>query len=159
VFNLSGSETVFLLLLALIVLGPEKLPDALRRFGKGYAEFRKMATGFQTEMRSALDEPMREMRETADAIKQAANLEGLDELVSDAKKGFRFDSAAPAPTHAKVAPPSPGDADAGATDSTTTDTGDAPAAGSDDDALIAALDADPGVDLSGDGAAQEERPS
>ena len=44
-FNLSGSEIVFLLLLALIVLGPEKLPEAVRKFGKAYAEFKKMTTG------------------------------------------------------------------------------------------------------------------
>ena len=67
-FNLSGSEMVFLLLLALIILGPEKLPEAVRRFGKGYSEFKKMSMGFQSELKSALDEPMREMRETADAL-------------------------------------------------------------------------------------------
>ena len=73
-FNLSGSEIVFLLLIALIVLGPEKLPEAVRKFGKVYAEAKKMSTGFQTELKSALDEPMREMRETAEAFKNAANL-------------------------------------------------------------------------------------
>ncbi|HEY7628934.1 MAG TPA: Sec-independent protein translocase protein TatB, partial [Ilumatobacteraceae bacterium] len=72
-FNLSGSEIVFLLLIALIVLGPEKLPDAVRKFGKVYAEFKKMSTGFQSELKTALDEPMRELRETADAIKKAAS--------------------------------------------------------------------------------------
>jgi sec-independent protein translocase protein TatB len=30
VFNMSGSEIVVILLLALIVLGPEKLPEAIR---------------------------------------------------------------------------------------------------------------------------------
>ena len=74
-FNLSGSEIVFLLLLALIVLGPEKLPEAVRRFGKAYAEFKKMSTGFQSELKTALDEPMREMRETADAFKKAVNFD------------------------------------------------------------------------------------
>ena len=75
VFNFSGSEIVFLLLLALIVLGPEKLPDAVRKFGKTYAEFKKMTTGFQSELKSALDEPMREMRDTADAFKKAASFD------------------------------------------------------------------------------------
>jgi sec-independent protein translocase protein TatB len=78
-FNLSGSEIVFLLLLALIVLGPEKLPDAVRRFGKAYAEFKKMSTGFQSELKSALDEPMREMRETADAFKNAVNFDFVED--------------------------------------------------------------------------------
>ena len=77
-FNLSGSEIVFLLLIALIVLGPEKLPEAVRKFGKAYAEFKKMSTGFQSELKSALDEPMREMRDTAEAFKKAANFDFLD---------------------------------------------------------------------------------
>ena len=71
-FNLSGSEIVFLLLMGLVVLGPDRLPDAMRRAGKAYAEFKKMSTGFQSEMRSALDEPLRELRETADLAKSAA---------------------------------------------------------------------------------------
>lgn len=74
-FNLSGSEIVFLLIIALVVLGPEKLPDAVRKFGKFYGEFKRMSTGFQTELRNALDEPMREMRETSDALRKAANLD------------------------------------------------------------------------------------
>ena len=50
VFNLSGSEIVVILLLALVVLGPEKLPDALRRAGRTYAELKKMGNSFQTEV-------------------------------------------------------------------------------------------------------------
>ena len=49
-FNLSGSEIVVILLLALVVLGPEKLPDALRRAGRTYAELKKMGNSFQAEM-------------------------------------------------------------------------------------------------------------
>jgi len=102
-FNLSGSELVFLLLLALIVLGPEKLPEAVRKFGRVYSELKKMSTGFQSELKSALDEPMREMRETADVFKKAVNFEFDDEggmVVSDdvnetpdepAPKKFEFD--------------------------------------------------------------------
>ena len=74
-FNFSGSEIVFLLLLALIVLGPEKLPEAVRKFGKTYGEIKKMTSGFQSELKTALDEPMREMRETADAFKKAASFD------------------------------------------------------------------------------------
>jgi sec-independent protein translocase protein TatB len=61
-----------------VVLGPEKLPEAVRRFGKAYGEFKKMTTGFQSELRSALDEPMREMRETADALRKAVDIEAKD---------------------------------------------------------------------------------
>jgi sec-independent protein translocase protein TatB len=75
VFNIQGSELIFLLLIALVVLGPEKLPDAVRKFGRTYAEFKKVANGFQGELRSVLDEPMREMRSTADALRNAAKFD------------------------------------------------------------------------------------
>jgi len=73
VFNLQGSEIIIIMLLALVVLGPEKLPDAVRRFSKTYGELKKMGSGFQTELKSALDEPMREMRETAQMVRDAAD--------------------------------------------------------------------------------------
>jgi sec-independent protein translocase protein TatB len=73
VFNLQGSELVALILIALVVLGPEKLPDAIRRFGKLYGELKKMSSGFQNELKSALDEPLKEMRETADLIKKSTS--------------------------------------------------------------------------------------
>ena len=77
-FNLQGSEIVFILLIALVVLGPEKLPDAVRRFTKTYAELKKMGSGFQSELKSALDEPMKQMQETASLMQNAADLGSLD---------------------------------------------------------------------------------
>jgi sec-independent protein translocase protein TatB len=97
-FNLSGSEIVFLLLIALVVLGPERLPDAMRRFGKTYSEVKKMSAGFQSELKSALDEPMREMRETADAVRKAANfdLDGGDASAATTGPADAMAAATPA---------------------------------------------------------------
>jgi sec-independent protein translocase protein TatB len=72
VFNLSGSEIIFLIVIALVVLGPDKLPEAMRKAGKAYGDFKRMTSGFQNEMKSVLDEPMRELRETADLAKKSA---------------------------------------------------------------------------------------
>ena len=77
-FNLSGSEIIVILLLALVVLGPEKLPDALRRAGRTYAELKKMGNSFQDEMRSVIDEPVKEMRETADLLRSSASFTDAD---------------------------------------------------------------------------------
>jgi len=79
VFNLQGSELIIILLLALVVLGPEKLPDAMRKAGRMYADLKKMASGFQDEFRSALDEPMREMRDTANLLRDSADFTSLSE--------------------------------------------------------------------------------
>ena len=112
VFNIEGSELIFLLLIALVILGPEKLPEAVRKFTKGYAEFKKMASGFQGEMRNVLDEPMRELRGTADAVRAAAKFDldpdagatpgsavstpGVSQITRE--KGLNFGSAAPRET-------------------------------------------------------------
>ncbi len=103
-FNLQGSEIIFILLLALVVLGPEKLPSAIRRFTQTYGELRKMGTGFQSELKSALDEPMREMRETAQAVRDAADPDKVA-AESDAEQRRRADGAAGPPAPGTPAPP------------------------------------------------------
>ncbi len=97
-FNLSGSEIVVIVLLALIVLGPEKLPEAIRRFGRVYGELKRMSTGFQSEFRNAFDEPMREFRETAQLTKDAV-MRPVNEVRDTFKEvgaeaGRTFDEAA-----------------------------------------------------------------
>ena len=54
-FNVGGSEIIVSLLLALLLLGPEKLPDAARTVGKFLAEVRRVTSGFEEEVRSAMD--------------------------------------------------------------------------------------------------------
>jgi Tat protein translocase TatB subunit len=54
-FNVGGGEVIVILIAALIVLGPDKLPNAARQVGKYLAEFRKISSGFQDELRSAMD--------------------------------------------------------------------------------------------------------
>ena len=98
-FNLSGSEIVVILLLALIVLGPEKLPDAIRKFGRVYSEVRKISNGFQSEFKNAFDEPMRELRETAQMTRDAVMKPLQDEPVE--KKPDVVDP----PTPGNVPPP------------------------------------------------------
>ena len=45
------------LVVALLVLGPQKLPDAARSVGRAIGEVRRYTTGFQNEMRDAFAEP------------------------------------------------------------------------------------------------------
>lgn len=69
---LSMPHLVIIFLVALLVFGPEKLPELARTFGKAMAEFRR-ATG---DLRAGFEEHMRELeRETriSDAAKQQAN--------------------------------------------------------------------------------------
>lgn len=54
-FNVGGGELLVIGLIALIVLGPQRLPDAARQIGKTLGDLRRLSTGFQAEMKSALD--------------------------------------------------------------------------------------------------------
>ena len=57
-FNIGGGELIVILLIALIVLGPQRLPDAARQVGKTMSELRRLSTGFQNEVRGALEVPV-----------------------------------------------------------------------------------------------------
>lgn len=106
-FNLQGSEIVVILLLALVVLGPEKLPEAVRRFTEVYGELKKMGSGFQSELKSALDEPMREMRETAGMVRDAADPSKLMAEMEREEQMLHGDK----PPEAGDTPPAAGDTD------------------------------------------------
>lgn len=84
-FNLQGSEIIIILLLALVVLGPEKLPEAMRKAGKFYGDIRKMSSGFQEEFKAAMEEPVNEVRETANVLRDSADFKKLRDGARDEK--------------------------------------------------------------------------
>lgn len=47
---------MIVLVAALLILGPKKLPDAARQVGKAVSEFRRMANGFQSDIKEAFSE-------------------------------------------------------------------------------------------------------
>ena len=53
--SLGPAEIMVILVVALIVLGPKRLPEAGRQVGKALAEVRKWSQGFQNEIRSAIE--------------------------------------------------------------------------------------------------------
>jgi sec-independent protein translocase protein TatB len=55
-FNIGGGEVLVILMVALLVLGPTKLPDAARQVGKVVSEARKLSSGFKQELQAAMDE-------------------------------------------------------------------------------------------------------
>jgi sec-independent protein translocase protein TatB len=59
-FNVGGGEFLVILLIALIVLGPQKLPEAARQVGNVARELKRMSASFQSELRQAMDEPVEE---------------------------------------------------------------------------------------------------
>jgi len=58
VINFPGPDKILLLMvIALVVLGPNRLPSAARTAGKWLGELRKLSARFQDEMKGALADP------------------------------------------------------------------------------------------------------
>ncbi len=62
-FGIGMPEVAVILVVALIVLGPRRLPEMARTLGKGLAEFRKVTGDVNKELQGARDLIEREARE------------------------------------------------------------------------------------------------
>lgn len=91
--NLGGQEILVILLVGLIVLGPAKLPAAIRQAGRFAAETRRVAAGFKREFQDALGDPLTESK----AMLKAAD-----------PRSLTADTAAPAPPTAEAGKPPAG---------------------------------------------------
>lgn len=77
-FGIGIPELLVILAVALIVLGPKRIPEAARSLGRGLAEFRRATAGIADEFQNAqtaLEEEYRKERSTA---RQAVTKPGAD---------------------------------------------------------------------------------
>ena len=81
--NIGPPELLLIIVIALVVVGPQRLPDLGRTIGRGLREFRKV----QDEVRDMVDTGMGEdfKQTTAELRKTAADLRGA----TDVKSAFR----------------------------------------------------------------------
>jgi sec-independent protein translocase protein TatB len=55
--NFSPEKLLLVALIAMVVLGPSRLPQAARTLGRFMADLRRMSASFQDEVRDAIGEP------------------------------------------------------------------------------------------------------
>jgi sec-independent protein translocase protein TatA len=83
-FGIGMPELIIILVIALIVIGPQKLPDLARSLGKGLAEFKRATEDFkqsvEDEVKSA-DEKERIAKEVV--AKETADPDKEKEAVKD----------------------------------------------------------------------------
>jgi len=60
--NFNPETLVVVGVIAFLVLGPNRLPQAARSLGRFAAELRRMSSGFEQEVRGALSEPTDALR-------------------------------------------------------------------------------------------------
>jgi TatA/E family protein of Tat protein translocase len=75
-FGIGMPELIVIMVIALIVIGPSKLPDLARALGRGLSEFRKATQEIKDSL--DLDDELREAKEDL-----ADSLSGLDDSLKD----------------------------------------------------------------------------
>jgi sec-independent protein translocase protein TatA len=73
-FGIGMPELVIIMVIALIVLGPQKLPELARSLGKGLAEFKRASSDF----RRSMDEEARTAEEKERMAAEAAAKEAVE---------------------------------------------------------------------------------
>jgi len=94
--NIGPMEIVVVLVLALLVFGPKRLPQAGRSLGQAMREFRKATQAARTEL--GLDE-------VTEGIKDLKSSVNVDLGLNDLKSSMTVDLKAATATAAVVAPP------------------------------------------------------
>ena len=145
-FNVGGGDLLVIMLIALIVLGPRRLPDAAKQVGRVVGDLRRISSGFQQELKDAFDTddaptPLRR-KESVPLAASVAEAEG-----ERRRSGQRRDAAAdPAVTTtgasraADAAAPGPGGTNAA---DAADDTAVAPAVAAALDEIATSLDPPP----------------
>src|SRR5579883_717250 len=67
-FDIGMPELLVIVVVALVVLGPEQLPEVMRKAGQVYRQFRELTTTYQAEARRFLEEGMREVETVSSTL-------------------------------------------------------------------------------------------
>lgn len=91
-FNLDPSKLLIVVAVALVVLGPDKLPAFMRSVGKYWNEFQKVRSRLQSEMNGA----MSQITDAVGPISSAIDL-GMNQIKGPFGAAAAFLSSAPVP--------------------------------------------------------------
>ncbi|MBI5484552.1 MAG: TatA/E family twin arginine-targeting protein translocase [Deltaproteobacteria bacterium] len=70
-FGIGMPEMIIILVIALIVIGPHKLPELAKSLGKGLAEFKKASEDFQKNVQEEARKTDEEKKEPAPQVQTA----------------------------------------------------------------------------------------
>jgi Tat protein translocase TatB subunit len=81
-FGIGLPELIIIMVVALIVIGPSKLPDLARALGKGMAEFRKATEDIKEslDLEQEFDEARGELADAIGDVNRPLDMEDLDEV-------------------------------------------------------------------------------
>ena len=91
-FNIGGGELLVIMLVALLVLGPDKLPGAAKQAGEFLNKLRSMSNDFRQEIRDAVPDEVLDLKREVDQTRQSLQRAATDlEIEAKAReKGRRL---------------------------------------------------------------------
>ncbi|MFO7279430.1 MAG: Sec-independent protein translocase protein TatB [Thermoanaerobacterales bacterium] len=98
-FNVGGGELLVILLIALIVLGPERLPHGARQVGRALGELRRISSSFQQELREALEDDPSVTGRRAESVPLGATVADAQRPGGQGRAGADRSRPALAPVH------------------------------------------------------------
>ena len=105
-FGIGMQEVMIILILALVVIGPKKLPEVAKALGKGYGEFRRafedMKSSINVDMKT--DEEKQRIREIHDRVQPPAEAPTPEPLVTPSTEPTRVGGEADTVTEPAEAP-------------------------------------------------------
>jgi sec-independent protein translocase protein TatA len=72
-FGIGWQELIIIAIIALIVVGPKKLPDLAKTLGKGFSEFRKATDGLSDDLKQTMqsdDKPIDDVLKDTPLLKK-----------------------------------------------------------------------------------------
>ncbi|MGG7033753.1 MAG: twin-arginine translocase TatA/TatE family subunit [Flavobacterium sp.] len=78
-FGIGGSELIFIILIAVMLFGADKIPEIARTLGKGMAQLKNATEDIKTEITKSAEENGLDMKSLT---------AGISEEIKDVKQGF-----------------------------------------------------------------------
>ncbi len=107
-FNFSPEKLVLVAIIALVVLGPNRLPQAARNLGRFMAQMRHMSSSFHDEVRGAMSEPMDAFNSAMGDFRPQDVPRSVRQAITDTLTPPSSPSSTPStPSPSSAAPPPP----------------------------------------------------